>query len=76
MADFLVFRITGTRDDGAPVLEGPIGPIVRDKKADEHEEAIKEVVAAQIGETYLVVRYDTSADVEVSGPPKLNRTRG
>lgn len=76
MADFIVFRITGTRDDGAPVLDGPIGPIVRNKKADDFEAAIAEVAAAQIGEQYLVVRYDMSADVQVEGPPKLNRTRG
>lgn len=76
MADFIVFRKTGEREDGAPILEGPIGPIVRNVKADDHERAVETVTSAQIGECYVAFRYDTSADVDVEGPPKLTRSRG
>lgn len=76
MADFIVFRKTGERDDGAPELTGPIGPIVRGLKADDYERAVETVTAPQIGETYIAFRYDMSADVEVEGPPKLTRSRG
>ena len=74
MADYLVFRKTGEREDGAPILEGPIGPIVRGKKADDPESAVLEVGAA--GEDVIVFRYDTSVELAPDGPPPLKRTRG
>lgn len=76
MADFIVFRKTGDREDGTPELSGPVGPIVRGLKADEYEKAIEQSATATIGDSFVALRWDTSAEVVAEGPPKLKRVRG
>lgn len=76
MADWLIFRRTGEREDGAPVLDGPLGPPIRGTKADDPEAAIAQVGNMQIGDHFVAVRYDTAVELVVEGPPRLTRLRG
>ena len=76
MADFIVFRKSGEAEDGTPVLTGPIGPIIRDLKADDVEGAVGRIPGVAVGDQLVVFRWDMSVELDAEGPPQLIRTRG